>query len=181
MAKEKKKSTFFKDFKDFITKGNIIDMAVGVVIGGAFGKIVTSLVTDIVMPPIGLAIGGVKFDELKWILKAAEIDPATNEVLKEAVSINYGNFIQTIIEFIIIALCIFLVLRAIMNAKKISERKKLAEAEAKAAEEKAKADAEAAAAKEAEEAAAARKAELEASTLKQEALLTEIRDLLKNR
>ena len=180
MAKEKKKSTFFKDFKDFITKGNIIDMAVGVIIGGAFGKIVSSLVADIVMPPIGLAIGGVKFDELKWVLKAAELDTA-GEVVKEAVSINYGNFIQTIIEFIIIALCIFLVLRAIVNAKKLSERKKIAEAEAKAAEEKAKADAEAAAAKEAEEAAAARKAELEASALKQEALLTEIRDLLKNR
>ena len=74
MAEEKK--GFFKEFKEFISKGNIVDMAVGVIIGGAFGKIVTSLVNDIVMPPIGLAIGGVNFSELKAVIKAAELDAA---------------------------------------------------------------------------------------------------------
>ena len=121
MAEEKK--GFFKEFKEFITKGNILDMAVGVVVGGAFGKIVTSLVNDIVMPPIGMAIGGVDFANLKAVIQPAVLDEA-GEVVKEAVSINYGNFIQTIIEFIIIALCIFLVLRGIIKAKALAEKAK---------------------------------------------------------
>ena len=119
MAEEKK--GFFKEFKEFISKGNIIDMAVGVVIGGAFGKIVTSLVNDIVMPPIGMAIGGVDFANLKATIQQAQLDEA-GEVIKEAVTINYGNFIQTILEFIIIALCIFLVLKGIMKAKALAEK-----------------------------------------------------------
>ena len=121
MAEEKK--GFFKEYKEFITKGNILDMAVGVVVGGAFGKIVTSLVNDIVMPPIGMAIGGVDFANLKAVIQPAVLDEA-GEVVKEAVSINYGNFIQTIIEFIIIALCIFLVLRGIIKAKALAEKAK---------------------------------------------------------
>ncbi|MBR6921515.1 MAG: large-conductance mechanosensitive channel protein MscL [Clostridia bacterium] len=130
MAEEKK--GFFKEFKEFITKGNIVDMAVGVIIGGAFGKIVTSLVNDIVMPPIGLAIGGVKFTELKATLTEAVVE--NGEVVKEAVTINYGNFIQLIIEFIIIALCVFLVLKAIMKAKALAEKARKKEEEAPAPE-----------------------------------------------
>ncbi len=130
MAEEKK--GFFKEFKEFITKGNIVDMAVGVIIGGAFGKIVTSLVNDIVMPPIGLAIGGVKFTELKATLAEAVVE--NGEVVKEAVTINYGNFIQLIIEFIIIALCVFLVLKAIMKAKALAEKARKKEEEAPAPE-----------------------------------------------
>ena len=130
MAEEKK--GFFKEFKDFISKGNIVDMAVGVIIGGAFGKIVTSLVNDIVMPPIGLAIGGVAFSELKAVIKEAVVE--NGEVVKEAVTINYGNFIQLIIEFIIIALCVFLVIKGIMKAKKLAENAKKKEEEAPAPE-----------------------------------------------
>ena len=132
MAEEKK--GFFKEFKEFISKGNIIDMAVGVVIGGAFGKIVTSLVNDIVMPPIGMAIGGVDFANLKATIQQAQLDEA-DEVIKEAVTINYGNFIQTILEFIIIALCIFLVLKGIMKAKALAEKAKKQEEEAAPAPE----------------------------------------------
>ena len=121
-----------KEFKEFIAKGNVIDMAVGVIIGGAFGKIVTSLVNDIVMPPIGLAIGGVAFSELKAVIKEAVVE--NGEVVKEAVTINYGNFIQLIIEFLIIALCVFLVLKAIMKAKALAEKAKKKEEEAPAPE-----------------------------------------------
>ena len=127
------KSTFFKDFKAFISKGNIIDMAVGVIIGGAFGKIITSLVNDIVMPPIGLAIGGVAFSDLKAVISEPVLNEA-GEVVKEAVTINYGNFIQLILEFLIIALCVFLVLRGIMKAKALAEKAKKKEEEEKAAE-----------------------------------------------
>lgn len=130
MAEEKK--GFFKEFKEFISKGNIVDMATGVIIGGAFGKIVTSLVNDIVMPPIGLAIGGVNFADLKATIAEAVVE--NGEVVKEAVTINYGNFIQLIIEFIIIALCVFLVLKAIMKAKALAEKAKKKEEEAPASE-----------------------------------------------
>ncbi len=163
---------FFKEFKEFAMKGNVIDMAVGVVIGGAFGKIVTSLVNDNVLPPIGLAIGGVEFSELKAVIKHgkdAVIDPETGEETAKAVeevAIRYGNLIQVILEFIIIALCIFLVVRTINKIKAKAEAKK---AEKEAAEAAAKAEAEAAAA--AEEAAKPTEADL----------LVEIRDLLKQR
>lgn len=130
MAEEKK--GFFKEFKEFISKGNIVDMAVGVIIGGAFGKIVTSLVNDIVMPPIGLAIGGVNFTDLKATIAEAVVE--NGEVVKEAVTINYGNFIQLILEFLIIALCVFLVLKAIMKAKSLAEKMKKKEEEAPAPE-----------------------------------------------
>lgn len=113
---------FVKEFKEFAMKGNVIDMAVGVVIGGAFGKIVSSLVTDIIMPPIGLLIGDVKFSELKLILAEAELNEA-GEVAKQAVSINYGNFIEITIQFIIIALAIFMVIKGINSMKRKEEAK----------------------------------------------------------
>ena len=127
------KSTFFKDFKAFIAKGKIIDLAVGVVIGGAFGKITTSLVNDIIMPPLGMLIGKVKFDELKYVLQEEELNEA-GEVVKAAVSINYGNFIQTIVDFLLVAFCIFLVLRVMVKGQQKLEALKKKEEEEKAAE-----------------------------------------------
>ena len=100
-----------KEFKDFTVKGNAVDMAVGIIIGAAFGKIVSSLVTDVIMPPLGLLIGGVDFKNLKLILKAA-----TNEA--PAVAVNYGQFINSIIDFLIVAFAIFLVVKGINNLKK---------------------------------------------------------------
>lgn len=113
-----KMKNFFEDFKKFIARGNIVDMAVGVVIGGAFGKIVTSLVTDIITPLISLITGKVSFVDLKWVIKAAEGEAAE-------VALTYGNFLQSIIDFLIIAFSIFVVLRIMMNAqKKMDELKK---------------------------------------------------------
>jgi len=116
-------SKFWSEFKEFAMKGNVVDMAVGVVIGGAFGKIVTSLVSDVLMPVVGALCGGVNFTDWKWVLSQAVTDPATGEVVKEAVSINYGNLIQVIIDFILIALCIFCVIKAINKAKSLTEKK----------------------------------------------------------
>ena len=116
-----------KEFKDFAVKGNVVDLAVGVIIGAAFGKIVTSFVNDIVMPPIGVLTGGVDFSELKLILKAAVVDSA-GVVTSEAVSINYGNFINIIIQFMIIALCIFVVVKGFNSLKKKAEDPKNPEA-----------------------------------------------------
>ena len=104
------------EFKEFIAKGSVVDLAVGVVIGAAFGKIVDSLVNDIIMPPIGILIGGVNFTELKLVLKAASVNAAGAAV--PAVSINYGNFIQNAIVFIIIAFTIFLCVVKPMNKMK---------------------------------------------------------------
>ena len=108
--------SFTSEFKDFVSKGNVVDLAVGVVIGAAFGKIVTSLVEDILMPPIGLLIGGVNFADLKVIIKSATVDAAG--VAVPAVSINYGNFIQVAISFIIVALAIFVFVVKPMNSMK---------------------------------------------------------------
>ena len=105
------KSTFLQDFKAFASKGNAIDMAVGVIIGGAFGKIVSSIVSDLIMPPIGWLIGGVDFKDLSVKLPAV-IDG------QESVTINYGNFIQTVFDFTIVAFCVFLLVRAIQSLKK---------------------------------------------------------------
>jgi len=109
-----------KEFKDFAMRGNVVDMAVGIVIGGAFGKIVSSFVADVIMPPIGLLIGGVDFTDLKVTIKEAVVD-AAGAVTTEAVSINYGNFIQTAIDFIIIAFAIFMVIKAMNSLKKKEE------------------------------------------------------------
>lgn len=109
---------FIKEFKEFAVKGNAVDMAVGVIIGGAFGKIVTSIVNDIIMPPIGWLIGGVNFSDLKVTL------PAIADGMESA-TINYGAFIQTIIDFTIIAFCVFMLVKGI---NKLARKKKEEEA-----------------------------------------------------
>lgn len=115
------------EFKSFAVKGNAIDMAVGIIIGGAFGKIITSIVSDIIMPPIGLLVGGVNFTDLKFMLKDAVGDVP-------AVTINYGNFIQVAFDFIIIAFSIFMVIKLLNSAKrkeKVEEVKEEAPAPSK--------------------------------------------------
>jgi large conductance mechanosensitive channel len=102
---------FFSEFKKFAVKGNVIDLAVGVVIGAAFGGITKSLVDDIIMPPLGLLISNVDFSRLKIILKEAVVE--NGEVLQPMVSINYGNFLQAVVNFLIIAFAIFLLVRTI--------------------------------------------------------------------
>ncbi len=102
------------EFKEFAVKGNVVDMAVGVVIGGAFGKIVTSLVNDIIMPPIGVMLGGVDFSSLSMVIQEAVGD-------KPAVTLNWGNFVQTMINFLIIAFAIFMVVKGMNNMKKKEE------------------------------------------------------------
>ena len=149
---------FLQDFKAFAMKGNVIDMAVGVIIGGAFGKIVTSIVNDIIMPPIGLLVGGMDFKELKLTLKEAVLN-AEGAVETATVTLNYGNFIQQTVDFLIIAFSIFLVIRGIA---KFSEMTKKKEEESKKAEP-----------------APAPAPAPEPSA--EEKLLTEIRDLLKEK
>ena len=164
--------TFFSDFKKFISKGNVIDLSVGVVIGGAFGKITSSLVADIIMPLVGLAVGGLDVSQWKIVLKEAVM--AADGVTVEAaeVAVRYGNFLQMILDFLIIAFSIFCVLRVIRHSKRKAEAKAAAEA----AEAKAKADAEA---KAAAEAAAAAQKKIEDERAEELALLREIRDSLK--
>ena len=103
-----------KEFKDFISRGNVVDLAVGVIIGAAFGKIVSSLVTDIIMPPVGMLLAGVNFEDLKYVLKEAVGKTP-------AVSINYGMFINAVIDFLIVAFCIFMVVKGINSMKKPEE------------------------------------------------------------
>ena len=138
---------FIQEFKDFAVKGNAVDMAVGVIIGGAFGKIVTSIVDDIIMPPIGWLIGGVQFSDLKIQLPEVQL-PGVEHM--QRVTINYGNFLQNVFNFIIIAFCVFLLVKAI---NKLSQKKK-------------------------EEPAAPAP---EPEPTAEEKLLSEIRDLLKNK
>ena len=140
---------FIQEFKDFAMRGNVLDMAVGVIIGGAFGKIVSSLVDDVIMPPIGWLIGGIKFSDLAVKLP---VNPLTPD--QDPVTINYGQFLQTTLDFIIVAFCIFLLIKGI---NKLSNLKKKEEAEAKTAEPAAPAGP------------------------TQEELLAEIRDLLKQK
>lgn len=140
------KSTFLQDFKAFAMKGNVIDMAVGVIIGGAFGKIVSSVVADVIMPPLGLLVGGMNFTDLKWVMKPAEVVDG-KEIA--AVTLNYGNFLQATFDFLIVAFSIFLFIRLLT---KLTTKKKV-------------------------EAAAAPPAP--PVPTKEEVLLTEIRDLLK--
>lgn len=145
------KSNFLSDFKKFAMKGNVVDMAVGVIIGGAFGKIVTSVVNDIIMPPIGLLVGGVNFKDLKFVMKDAVL-AADGTVETAAVTLNYGNFLQQTFDFLIIAFSIFLMIRIISNLSRKKEEEKPAPAPAPAPEPSA-----------------------------EEKLLTEIRDLLKEK
>lgn len=105
--------SFTSEFKEFIARGSVVDLAVGVIIGGAFGKIVTSLVDQIIMPPVGLATGGLDFAELKYVLKAA--DPATKHA---EVAIGYGAFVNVVIQFLIVALVIFLMVKGINRLRR---------------------------------------------------------------
>ncbi len=136
-------SKFLTEFKEFAMKGNVIDMAVGVIIGGAFGKIVSSLVDDVIMPVVGLLTGGMDFKDHKYVLKEAVMNG--NEVVSPAVNLEYGMFIQNIVDFLIVAFCIFMAIKFVNRFKK-----KVEEAPAAPAE-----------------------------PTKEEVLLTEIRDLLK--
>ena len=138
---------FLSEFKEFAMKGNVVDMAVGVVIGAAFGKIVSSLVNDIIMPLVGVATGGMNFTDYKWVIQKAVMDG--QEVLKPEVTMNWGAWIQTVVDFIIVAFCIFVMIKFINNMRKKVEKAK-------------------------EEVAPAT-----AAPSKEEVLLTEIRDLLK--
>lgn len=112
--------SFLKEFKTFAMRGNMIDMAVGIIVGGAFSKIVSSLVNDMIMPPIGIMIGGVRFQNLKLVLKHAHFDENTGKTV-EAVSINYGNFISTALDFLIIAFSIFLLVKVINSIRRKHE------------------------------------------------------------
>ncbi len=102
------------EFKEFAVKGNAVDMAVGIIIGAAFGKIVSSLVNDIVMPPIGVLLGGVDFKDLEWVIKEASVDAAGAAI--PAVSVRYGMFLNTVIDFLIVAFVIFMVIRTMNRA-----------------------------------------------------------------
>ncbi len=168
---------FFSEFKKFISKGNVIDMAVGVVIGGSFGKIVTGLVNYIINPFVGIFVKQGSLDSLKTVIHEAipEVVDETGAVTVAAVpevAILWGTWLQTIIDFLITALCIFVVITVIARGRARLEAKKLAEEAAKKAEADAKA-------KEAADALAAKQAQLDASVLQQAELLSEIRDLLK--
>ena len=108
-----------KEFKEFAVRGNVIDMAVGIIIGGAFGKIVSSMVNDIIMPPIGLALGNVDFADMKYVLREEVIADTTKGIeAAPAVTINYGMFINTTLDFIIVAFCIFMMIRTINKMKR---------------------------------------------------------------
>lgn len=147
-----------KEFKEFAMRGNVVDMAVGVVIGGAFGKIVSSLVADVIMPPVGLLLGGADFKDLKLVMKdavPASLDAAGNEIAAAipAVTLNYGAFCQTILDFLIVALAIFFMIKAVNQLSNLKKKE--------------------------EEAAPAPAAAPEPSA--EEKLLSEIRDLLKEK
>src|SRR5438067_5744902 len=104
----------FKEFREFVARGNVIDLAVGVIIGGAFGAIVKSLVDQVIMPPIGLLTSGVDFAKLEWVLRPD--DPATPK--SELVAIQYGAFINTVIQFVIVAAVIFLLVKLVNSARR---------------------------------------------------------------
>ncbi|MBO4232389.1 MAG: large-conductance mechanosensitive channel protein MscL [Bacteroidales bacterium] len=144
-----------QEFKEFAMKGNVVDMAIGVIIGGAFGKIVTSLVNDLLMPLIGALIGNVDFTTLSVTLREAVMNG--EEVVKEAVTLRYGNFIQTTVDFLIVAFCIFMVIKLINKATNMVKKQEKEE-QAAPAEEPAPAP----------------------EPSQETVLLTEIRDLLKN-
>jgi large conductance mechanosensitive channel len=112
---------FVKEFQEFAVKGNAVDMAVGITVGAAFGKIVTSLVNDLVMPPIGMLLGGVDFSRLQIVLAAAKMDPVTQAVIKPAVAIRYGAFVNTFLDFLIVAFCIFMLVKGINTLRKKGE------------------------------------------------------------
>lgn len=137
----------FWEFNEFVSRGSVVELAVGVIVGGVFGKIITSLVEDIIMPPIGLIIGGVNFTDIKLTLKESFIN--AQGVLVDPVTLNIGNFLQTLFNFFIIAFCIFMVVKTINRIK--TSRKFVTSKEAKV------------------------------KISREEELLTEIRDILKNK
>lgn len=137
-------SKLLDEFKAFAIKGNAIDMAVGVIVGGAFGKIVTSIVNDVIMPPIGLLVGGVDFKDLKWVISSTTLEDGS----VQEVAVTYGNFLQTTVDFLIIAFCVFLMVKGITTLTQKKKKEEPAAPPAPSAEEK---------------------------------LLTEIRDLLKDK
>ncbi len=108
------------EFKAFALRGNMIDMAVGIIIGGAFGKIITSLVNDIIMPPLGLIIGGINFKDLSYVLREAVMDP-DGKILQPALTFNYGSFIQNVFDFLLIALAIFMAIKAMNRLRNKQE------------------------------------------------------------
>lgn len=119
---------FIAEFKEFAMKGNVVDMAIGVVIGAAFGKITTSLVNDVIMPLISRITGGVDFNAWKWVLKAAEVDETGAETAAE-IAVNYGSFIAVVLDFLIIALVLFMVVKAINKLRSIGKKEEPAEEE----------------------------------------------------
>ena len=119
---------FIAEFKEFAMKGNVVDMAIGVVIGAAFGKITTSLVNDVIMPLISRITGGVDFSAWKWVLKSAEVDETGAETAAE-IAVNYGSFIAVVLDFLIIALVLFMVVKAINKLRSIGKKEEPAEEE----------------------------------------------------
>lgn len=178
---KKEKSSFFEEFKKFISRGNVMDMAVGVVIGGAFGKIVTGLVNYIINPIVAVFTGnGASLDELKTVITPQELDDAGKVVTAE-VAILWGSWLQTVIDFLIVSLCVFVMLRIVMKAKNVIDADKLEEEKKKADEAKKKAEEEKKIADEKAKALADRQKMLEDSVLNQEKLLAEISQSLKNK
>jgi large conductance mechanosensitive channel len=118
------------EFREFAVKGNVMDMAVGIIIGAAFGKIVSSLVTDVIMPPIGVLIGGVDFSALAVTLKEAVLAADGVTVVKPAVLLSYGKFIQTVLDFLIVAWAIFMLVKGMNTLRRASEKKEAAKSEA---------------------------------------------------
>ena len=118
---------FIAEFKEFAMKGNVVDMAIGVVIGAAFGKITTSLVNDVIMPLISRITGGVDFSAWKWVLKAAEVAEDGTEIPE--IAVNYGSFIAVVLDFLIIAFALFMVVKAINKLRSIGKKDEPAEEE----------------------------------------------------
>ena len=145
-------SKFIQEFKQFALKGNVVDMAVGIIIGAAFGKIVSSLVADLLMPLVGALAGGVNFTDWKWIIAAERPSMLEPDILLPAVTVNYGNFLRVLIDFIIIAFCVFLLIKGINKLSNLKKKEAVQEAPAPAPEPE---------------------------PSREEVLLTEIRDLLK--
>ena len=117
MAAKEKTTGFLGEFKTFIARGNVLDMAVGVIVGGAFNKIVNSLVADVIMPLVGVAMGGVDVTEMKYVLNEAVLD-AEGAIVKAENALMYGNFLQTVIDFFIIALTVFVALRVFTSLQR---------------------------------------------------------------
>jgi large conductance mechanosensitive channel len=113
--------SMLKEFRAFAMKGNVVDLAVGIIIGAAFGQIVSSMVNDVLMPPIGLLVGGINFTDIKIVLKDAVADPATGKIIREAVCLKAGHFIQTLVDFTIIAFSVFLMVKGINHLSRNKE------------------------------------------------------------